>query len=582
MPLFLFRFIACFLLLLPLAVFSQIDYKAFPEWTWHRQDSTEYYLYTPKGMKADSVYPIALFLHGCCGESYRATKRNTVDPPVRMWHQFGANRQTIPTYIVAPATSRGWAQHIANLKKVIDSLVQFRQGDPQRIYITGFSMGGQGTWEFLQRYPGFFAAAIPMGMNFHGDHKTVKDIPIWTLRGETDYWANKLHDDVWKIRKLNGVEADSNQNMITGVNPRYTSFRNYGHGVQWVAAGTMDLTSWAYGKINDGNNYPVVHFVQPVFGRKVRKGEKVKIALFAEDNDGTVSKIAIRVNGRAAVTLFRAPYTTTITAPAGDALIEATAYDNRNKASTAVCMIRADVPATFESQVLPLATKGDEYRYAFRAAGNGPLRFGKAAPFRLPAGLRLDTSGVIAGMPEKEGAYLFYLTVTDVDGDTSRRQFRMDVQPKKPETVLVTNVRNRAGICFPVAKFSTGKPVHFDNGDDEVTVSDPSGFEGYTYILTSNQDTTENDPAYLQFDMDEDATVYVALEKKDHLFTSGTPAWLKGWEKATSRQIVTQYFYYDVYRKKFPKGTVSLPSPDRKSNSMNNNYFVLISRGGIK
>lgn len=124
---------------------AQIDYKGFPEWSWHKQDSTEYYLYTPSQKSASGLYPIVLFLHGCCGDSYHATLRNTVDPPVRMWHNYGANTQAEPTFVIAPATSRGWRQHIENLKAVMDDLVQNHHGDPQRIYITGFSMGADGT-----------------------------------------------------------------------------------------------------------------------------------------------------------------------------------------------------------------------------------------------------------------------------------------------------------------------------------------------------------------------------------------------------------------------------------------------------
>ena len=142
-------------LVLPLSVFSQrkiVDYKPFPEWSWGKEDSTEYMLYTPGNMKPGEVYPIALFMHGCCGEDNKARPRNAVDPPVRMWHNFGANTQRIPTYIISPATSRGWTQHFESLKKVIDNLIENGQVDPKRIYVTGFSMGGGGTWQIIQKY----------------------------------------------------------------------------------------------------------------------------------------------------------------------------------------------------------------------------------------------------------------------------------------------------------------------------------------------------------------------------------------------------------------------------------------------
>ena len=278
----------CFMFKVSLA---QIDYKGFPQWSWHKEDSTEYYLYTPSEKSKNGLYPIALFLHGCCGESYHASLRNTVDPPVRMWHNFGANIQSEPTYIISPATTRSWKQHIQNLKKVMDDLVQNHNGDPKRIYITGFSMGGNGTWEFLQQYPDYFAAAIPMGMNFHGDHNKIKDIPIWANRGETDYWARNLHSDIWQIRKLNSDNVDSNQNWVTGVNPKFTSFKKYDHGVQWVAASTQDLTAWAYSKTNDGNKYPTVFFKSPQYNKKIKKGSAVPVEVVASDPDGTIKKI---------------------------------------------------------------------------------------------------------------------------------------------------------------------------------------------------------------------------------------------------------------------------------------------------
>ena len=164
---------------------QRIDYKGFPQWSWGKKDSTEFYIYSPSGTKVGEKYPVVLFLHGCCGDDYHATLRNAVDPPVRMWHAFGENTQRIPTYIISPKTKVGWRQHIENIKAVIDSLINKSNADAQRIYISGFSMGAQGTWEFVERYPDYFAAAIPMGMDFAGkDPAKFKDIPIWTIRGE--------------------------------------------------------------------------------------------------------------------------------------------------------------------------------------------------------------------------------------------------------------------------------------------------------------------------------------------------------------------------------------------------------------
>lgn len=84
------------------ALSQEIDYKGFPQWSWHKQDTTEYFLYTPDNIKSGKKVPIALFMHGCCGDSYAATLRNCVDPPVRMWHNFGENTQSEPIYMIIP------------------------------------------------------------------------------------------------------------------------------------------------------------------------------------------------------------------------------------------------------------------------------------------------------------------------------------------------------------------------------------------------------------------------------------------------------------------------------------------------
>ena len=119
-----------------------IDYKGFPQWSWHKKSRTEYYLYVPSGAKPGTRYPLAIFLHGCCGEDDHATLRNAVDPPARMWHDLGANTQRIPTFIMAPKTTRSWAQKLEDIKNIADSLVNAGVVDPRRIYMTGFSMGG--------------------------------------------------------------------------------------------------------------------------------------------------------------------------------------------------------------------------------------------------------------------------------------------------------------------------------------------------------------------------------------------------------------------------------------------------------
>ena len=144
-------------------------------------------------------------------------------------------------------------------KKVIDNMIDIGKVDPERIYMTGFSMGGGGIYQFIEMYPGYIAAATPMGMSMRTDPEVVKDVPIWAIVGELDYHGRDLPEQIAKIRALNGDDR-GNLEWVTGVNPRYTSFKGVGHGVQWDACSKLDLLSWFYEKKNDGNIYPVVYF----------------------------------------------------------------------------------------------------------------------------------------------------------------------------------------------------------------------------------------------------------------------------------------------------------------------------------
>jgi hypothetical protein len=68
-----------------------------------------------------------------------------------------------------------------------------------------------------------------------------------------------------------------------------------------------------------------------------------------------------------------------------------------------------------------------------------------------------------------------------------------------------------------------------------------------------NADTAVDN--FLSFDIDEDATVYVAYETLDSMFHSTIPAWLKDFAKEDG-QIVAQYRYYNVFSKTFKKGKI--------------------------
>lgn len=70
---------------------------------------------------------------------------------------------------------------------LIDHISTVYRVDAQKIYVTGLSMGGYGTWELAKKYPDRFAAAAPIcgGGSIKGIER-LKDVPVWAFHGEKD------------------------------------------------------------------------------------------------------------------------------------------------------------------------------------------------------------------------------------------------------------------------------------------------------------------------------------------------------------------------------------------------------------
>ena len=562
---------------------QEIDYKGLPEWRWHKQDSTEYYLYTPKNIETNKKYPVVLFLHGCCGDDDHATLRNCVDPPVRMWHNFGANTQTVPTYIIAPATSRGWRQHFIALKKVIDDLIADQNGDPKKIYVCGFSMGGEGTFSIIQKYPGFFASAIPMGMSFHGDSMKVKDIPIWANQGETDWFSRNLRKNMAGIRRLNGDTRDTGNTWVKGVNPMYSNFNGVGHGVQWIAASTQDLTGWAYSKINDGNVYPTIFFKIPEYKQTATLNENIAVQIDAQDEDGSIVKVEVFQNSKLIKSFRHKPYSLSIKAQEGDNIIKAIAFDNQDKASTAQTILKVNIQPIVQTKKLMAAQAGNFYQEEVNGIGNGELVY-STKKNELPAGLLLYPNGTLKGIPVYAGNYKLHIQLKDEDGDSTGKTFQLFIKPKTKNEVLLTNAVTSDNTVYEISKMMLQETPNFNSKDtvlttdlEEINFSNLAGYDGLTFIKTDINDADTSANNFLHFNIDEDAIIYIAYETLDSNFHSTIPSWLKDFKKEDG-QIVAQYRYYDVYSKPFLKGNVSLPAANAKANGVSTGYFIMVRK----
>jgi predicted peptidase len=141
----------------------------------------------PYGFNAEKKYPLIVSLHGAGGKGTDNKKQ------LKDWNRQLAHpqrRKDFPCYVVAPQAAELWDEN--DLRRTKGLIKTLQAVDTDRIYILGHSMGGHGTYIFIQLDPDYFAAAAPSaGSGLRRtedfiDPKKIRDIPIWAFHGDKD------------------------------------------------------------------------------------------------------------------------------------------------------------------------------------------------------------------------------------------------------------------------------------------------------------------------------------------------------------------------------------------------------------
>ena len=252
------RFITAFLFL-NCMVFADKDFVVPNSYTtkeWKTKEGGNFLYRTAKPTKLakGKKYPLLVFLHGAGGrgndnikqlldaggvEAFEKQKLRTL----RESHVFAGQVPSGERWVDV-----GWNLLNHRMPKISESMkmtfeamdAYVRDGenqvDPNRIYVMGLSMGGYGTWDALQRRPGFFAAAVPICGG--GDASYAEELastPIWAWHGEKD----KVIKPMRSREMINSIRK-------AGGSPKYTEIRNRGHN-SWVEVwNSQELWDWLY------------------------------------------------------------------------------------------------------------------------------------------------------------------------------------------------------------------------------------------------------------------------------------------------------------------------------------------------
>jgi len=199
-----------------------------------------YRILYPDNYDKSKKYPLILFLHG-------AGERGNDNEKQLTWGNKlfldAENRKNFPAIIIFPqcpeesfwavmkvdrttqpvkfefdySAEANWPLTASNelVKKISDE----ESVDKSRIYISGLSMGGMGTFESVYRYPGLYAAALPIcgGGDVNRYDKRVTKTPFWIFHGDADAVVDvKFSREM--VEKLKSLKAEVKYTEYPGVN----------------------------------------------------------------------------------------------------------------------------------------------------------------------------------------------------------------------------------------------------------------------------------------------------------------------------------------------------------------------------
>lgn len=210
-----------------------------------------YRLLKPAGYDASKSYPLVVFFHGA-GERGSDNVRQLVHG----MGDFASDeiRAKYPAFVIAPQCPEGkkwvevpWSDGSHSLPKepsepmqltleLIESLQKEFSIDKSRLYVTGLSMGGFGTWDIISRHPERFAAAAPIcGGGDAAQAKHIAKLPIWVFHGDSD----------------TAVKTQRSRDMVAalkeaGGEPKYTEYENTGHNSWTPTYKNPEFYAWLF------------------------------------------------------------------------------------------------------------------------------------------------------------------------------------------------------------------------------------------------------------------------------------------------------------------------------------------------
>jgi predicted esterase len=220
-----------------------------------------YRLFVPANRQPGTLYPLVLYLHSS-GTPGNDNLSQFYEAPLVLLSPESQARH--PCFLIAPQLSRAlaeedptaaWWTAKEGVVGLLTHLMSQYPIDPDRLYVTGASLGGNGTWYLTAEYPDLFAAAVPMcgilTSEYNGAPTSyvnpIANLPVWTFHGAKDRTVPVNAAYVWPAypgyvtKASRGAVADLRR---LGGFPIYTEYASAGHELGAGPYETPALVDW--------------------------------------------------------------------------------------------------------------------------------------------------------------------------------------------------------------------------------------------------------------------------------------------------------------------------------------------------
>ena len=206
-------------------------------YTKHKWNSEIFYnfgyvTYLPKDYDENKKYPLVFFLHGAGerGDDLDVASRHGFMKHVR------EDGKDYPFIFVAPQCPHGkyWGCYTESLIAFLDHICDTMPIDREKVYLTGLSMGGTGTWMLAMADPDRFAAIAPVcGSGICWNAGILKDMPILIYHGDCDETV-PIYESITMVKRISKCGGNAELKICYGI----------GHSAWDIAYAGDELTNW--------------------------------------------------------------------------------------------------------------------------------------------------------------------------------------------------------------------------------------------------------------------------------------------------------------------------------------------------